>query len=172
MWHGEILFFDKSGNVFRICSHVDTLRNNDVVITSKRRNFDVITSNDVLKLWRRYYYVMCSVGISIQDVSTHSPISRCILCMGSSLHWRHAQWSRWRLKSPASRLFTQSFIQTQMTENIKAPRHWPLCWEFTGTGEFPAQKASNAENVSIWWPHHVCIFLCVPWKTAIKIYHH
>ena len=22
------------------------------------------------------------------------------------------------------------------------------------TGEFPAQKASNAENVSIWWRHH------------------
>ena len=25
-----------------------------------------------------------------------------------------------------------------------------------GTGEFPAQKASNAENVSIWWRHHAC----------------
>ena len=23
-------------------------------------------------------------------------------------------------------------------------------------GEFPAQMASNAENVSIWWRHHVC----------------
>ena len=32
----------------------------------------------------------------------------------------------------ASRLFTQSFIQTQIKENIKAPRHWPLCGEFTG----------------------------------------
>ena len=39
--------------------------------------------------------------------------------------------------------------------NIKAPRHWPLWGEFTGTGEFPAQMASNAENVSIWWRHHV-----------------
>ena len=38
-------------------------------------------------------------------------------------------------------------------KNIKAPRHWPLCGEFTGTGEFPAQRASNAENVSIWWRH-------------------
>ena len=26
-----------------------------------------------------------------------------------------------------------------------------------GTGEFPAQMASNAENVSIWWRHHVII---------------
>ena len=23
------------------------------------------------------------------------------------------------------------------------------------TGEFPAQNDSNAENVSIWWRHHV-----------------
>ena len=42
----------------------------------------------------------------------------------------------------------QSFL------NIKAPRHWPLCGEFTGSSEFPAQMASNAENVSIWWRHH------------------
>ena len=39
--------------------------------------------------------------------------------------------------------------------NIKALRHWPLYGEFTGTGEFPAQRASYAENVSIWWRHHV-----------------
>ena len=45
-------------------------------------------------------------------------------------------------------------IQAKIKENIKAPRHWPLCGEFTGTGEFPAQRASNAENVSIWWRHH------------------
>ena len=30
-----------------------------------------------------------------------------------------------------------------------------LCvWNSPGTGEFPAQMASNAENVSIWWRHH------------------
>ena len=51
-------------------------------------------------------------------------------------------------------MFTQPFIQTQIKENIKAPRHWPLCGEFTGTGEFPAQRASYADNVSIWWRHH------------------
>ena len=35
---------------------------------------------------------------------------------------------------------TQPFIQTQIKENVP--------------GEFPAQMASNAENVSIWWRHH------------------
>ena len=51
-------------------------------------------------------------------------------------------------KSPASRLFTQPVIEAQIKENIKAPRHWPLCGEFSG--EFPAQMASNAENVFYW----------------------
>ena len=35
------------------------------------------------------------------------------------------------------RLFTQPFIQTQIKENIKAPRHWPLCGEFTGDRWIP-----------------------------------
>ena len=39
-------------------------------------------------------------------------------------------------------------------ENINAPRHWPLCTEYTGDRWIPAHKASNAENVSIWWRHH------------------
>ena len=34
-----------------------------------------------------------------------------------------------------------------------------------GTGDFPAQMASYAENISIWWRHHdktVCIFCARP----------
>ena len=62
-------------------------------------------------------------------------------------------------KSPASRLFTQPFIRAQIKENIKAPRHWP-----PGTGEFPAQIASNAENVSIWWRH---LEFCQKWSHQV-----
>ena len=45
-------------------------------------------------------------------------------------------------------LTIQPFIRALIRENIKAPRHWPLC------GEIPTQVASNAKNVSIWWRHH------------------
>ena len=41
-------------------------------------------------------------------------------------------WVRWYLKSPASRLFTQPFVQ--MKENTNALRHWPLWGEFTDDG--------------------------------------
>ena len=43
----------------------------------------------------------------------------------------------------------------QIKENIKAPRHWPLCREFTGDRWIPRTRASNAGSVSIWWRHHV-----------------
>ena len=35
----------------------------------------------------------------------------------------------------------------------KAPRHWRV-GNSPRTGEFPTQRASNEENVSIWWRHH------------------
>ena len=41
-------------------------------------------------------------------------------------------WERRRLKSLALQLFTQPFTRVQIKENSKAPRHWPLCGEFTG----------------------------------------
>ena len=51
----------------------------------------------------------------------------------------------WRLKSLASRLFTQPFIQVQIKETIKVPRHWRLWGEYMG----------DVENVAIWWRYHV-----------------
>ena len=64
-------------------------------------------------------------------------------------------WARWRLKSPASGLFIQPFIQARSKKTSKL-RVTGLCeGNSPVTGEFPAQGASNAENVSIWWRHHV-----------------
>ena len=67
-------------------------------------------------------------------------------------------WARWRLKSPAFRSFAQTSDQAQIKQNIKAPRHWPLWGEFCigdlVTGGFPSQRASDAENVSIWLRLH------------------
>ena len=60
-------------------------------------------------------------------------------------------WARLCLKSPASRLFTQSFVQAHIKENI---RFTALCEGYSRVaGELPTQRASNAENVSISWRH-------------------
>ena len=61
--------------------------------------------------------------------------------LSSILRFMHftmtSKWARWRLKSPASPLFTQPFIQTHIKENIEAPRHWPWCREFIGDRWIP-----------------------------------
>ena len=66
---------------------------------------------------------------------TISLSSLCTLVLTVWKHWKYkmlitmtSQWTWWRLKSPASRLFTQAFVQAQIKKNIKAPRHWPLWW--------------------------------------------
>ena len=81
-----------------------------------------------------------------------------------------SKWARWRLKSPASRLYTKKASKLRVTG---------LCaGNSPGTGEFPAQMASNAENVSIKWRHHenfrasdhfsdVTIMSCRPWTRPI-----
>ena len=51
-------------------------------------------------------------------------------------------------------MFTQPFVQAQIKENIIAPRHWLCEGNSPVTDEFPAQRASNADNISIWWRHH------------------
>ena len=99
------------------------------------------------KLWLSYRSEFCNLG----HCGSHITVICGHACKSQNItvtSW----WTRWRLKSPASRLITQPFVQAQIKENIKAPRHWPLWGEFTG--EFPSQRASNAESVSIWWRYH------------------
>ena len=56
--------------------------------------------------------------------------------------------------SLTSRLITQPFIQAQINENTKL-RVTGLCeGKSQVIGEFPTQRASNAENVSNWWRHY------------------
>ena len=70
-----------------------------------------------------------------------------------------SQWGRWCLKSPTLRLFTQPFIQAQIKDASKL-RFTGLCdGNSPVIGEFPAHRTSNAENVSIWWRHHVLFIL-------------
>ena len=70
-----------------------------------------------------------------------------------ALHWRHNDHDGVSNHQPHDCLLNHLF-RRRSKKTSKLPRHWPLCGEFTGTGEFPAQRASYAENVSIWWRHH------------------
>ena len=66
-----------------------------------KRSFDVLSVNQDAQtlMWRHCNAVY------------HSTIG---LCLTGSFITMTSQWARWRLKSPASRYFTQQFIQAQI----------------------------------------------------------
>ena len=81
---------------------------------------------------------------------THSSGSQTKL----SLHWRHNEPDGVSNHQPRDCLLNCLFrCRSKKTSKLPVT---DLCAENSpGTGEFSAQKASNAENVSIWWRHHV-----------------
>ena len=73
-----------------------------------------ITASSLLTHW--IYHILT---LNHQGVNFKIGVSILSITVASS-------WTQWRLKSPASRLFTQPLIQVQINETIKAPLHWPL----------------------------------------------
>ena len=69
-------------------------------------------------------------------------------------------WARWRLKPPAcllNSLFRQRKHQSSRSLGfVRGIYRWPVY--------FPAQRASNTENVSIWWRYYdVLILITLMW---------
>ena len=70
-----------------------------------------------------------------------------------SLRWRHNGRDSISNHQPHDCLLNRLF--RRRSKKISKLRVTGLCaGNSPGTGEFPAQMASNAENVSIWWRHH------------------
>ena len=73
-----------------------------------------------------------------------------------SLQWRHNGRDNVSNYQPHDCLFNRLF-KRKSKKTLKL-RVTGLCaGNSPVTGEFPAQMASNAENVSIWWRHHVLL---------------
>ena len=71
-----------------------------------------------------------------------------------SLHWRHNGHDSVSNHQSHDCLLNRLF--RRRSKKISKLRVTGLCaGNSPETGEFPAQMASNAENVSIWWRHHV-----------------
>ena len=71
--------------------------------------------------------------------------------MQDTLQWRHNERDGVSNPQPHDWLLNRLF----KAQKISKPRVTGLCeGNSPVTGEFPAQRASNAGNVSIWWRHH------------------
>ena len=71
----------------------------------------------------------------------------------NALQWRHNDHGGVSNHQPHGCLLNRLFRRrSKKTSKLRVTGTWG--WKFTGTGEFPAQRASYAENFSIWWRHH------------------
>ena len=84
-----------------------------------------------------------------------------------SLRWRHNEPDGVWNHQPRNCLLNHLFRpKSKKTSKLRVTG---LCaGNSLGTGEFPAQMASNAENVSIWWRHHDKIRL-LQFKTVVDV---
>ena len=99
----------------------------------------IVDSNSIsLKICTRLYYTLS--------------------CFGCSLRWRHN--GRDSVSNHQPRHCLLSFSFRRRSKKTSKLRVTGLCVGISpGNGEFPAQMARNAENVSIWWRHHGVIYL-------------
>ena len=81
------------------------------------------------------------------------------VCASMSLQWRHNERDGVSNHQPHDCLLNRLFRhRSQKTSKLRVTG---FCeGNSPVTGEFPAQRASNAEKVSIWWRHHVLAVFC------------
>ena len=119
-----------------------------------------------------YFFVFIQSGHIIHPADP-SPWASNHSWFINTLRWRHNGRDGVVNHQHHHCLLNRLFIK----ENIKL-RVTGLCvGNSPMTGEFPAQKASNAENVSIWWRHHEIDFLApeysgktgsIPWLLLFR----
>ena len=113
--------------------------------------------------WLRYMQILMTVELSL-GYETWTPIDWCntlcdwlvSICVGDTLQWRHDGLDGFSNHQPHLCLLSRYF--GRRSKKSSKLRVTGLCaGDSPGTGEFPAQMASNAENVSIRWRHHAYI---------------
>ena len=99
--------------------------------------------------------------LSVHNVTPYSAFQSHSHPPASTLQWRHHDRDGVSNHQPHDCLLNRLFRPTwKKTSKLHVTG---LCeGNLPGTGEFPTQRVSNAENVSIWWRHHAisCFPLC------------
>ena len=113
-----------------------------------------VSESDIIKLFNQSISIIIIYTYDIKYCAQLSPDPLCCI-HPFPLHWRHNGPHGVSNHQPHHCLLNRLFRRRYKKKTIKAPRQLSL---YAGnspvTDEFPAQMASNAENVSIWWFHH------------------
>ena len=109
--------------------------------------------------WLLKYHLWSSIYILLNGLTLLSTLNVCGFADGyelpwfKTLRWRHNDHAGVSNHQPHGCLLNRLFRgKSKKTSKLRVTG---LCaGNSPGTGEFPAQMASYAENVSIWWRHH------------------
>ena len=95
-------------------------------------------------------------GLPVCSVAVNTRVGKYDIMV--TLRWRHNGHDSVSNLQPYDCLLNRLFRRRwKKTSKLRVTG---LCvGNSPGTGEFPAQMASNAENVSIWWRHHVKLWV-------------
>ena len=131
--------------------------------TAQRAQFQFITATRFDK-WRMYCELL-NVRIEttvhlygvlfLEYISWSQP--ECVWCE-TTLHWRHNDHDCISNHQPHGCLLNRLF-RRRSNKTSKLCVTGLCVANSPGTGEFPAQRANYAENVSIWWRHHAYGFM-------------
>ena len=94
------------------------------------------------------------MGFHLQSESiTGKGSCKQIVSLANTLQWRHNEYDGVSNHQPHECVLNGLFRRwSKKTSKLRVTGLCEGCSPVTGT--FPAQRASNAENVSIWWRHH------------------
>ena len=128
-------------------------------VTGEFPTQNVSNAENVSIWWRHMQNVFVlsgSCGLVQCGSRSILPVSACNLLRTDfkwTLRWRHNELDSVSNHQPHDCLLNRSFgCGSKKTSKLRVTG---LCvGNSPVTGEFPAQMASNAENVSIWWRHH------------------
>ena len=126
-------------------------------------------SIEIPKFWQRIFYILSCVvlllislrGLGKIELKRSTTVSwwfvRNWLTCGPSIQWRHNEPDGVSNHQPYHCLLICLF--RRRSKKTSKLRDTGLCaGNSPVTGELPAQMASNAEDVSIWWRHHASIY--------------
>ena len=102
-----------------------------------------------------------------RQVTSHYP-RQCWPTVLTTLRWRHNDHAGVSNHQPHGCLLNRLF--RRKSKKTSKLRVTGLCaGNSPGTGEFPAQMTSYAENVSIWWRHHaMTLYAVLPYCISAK----
>ena len=115
---------------------------------------------------QRHYHAHYDVTVMTSDIFTRSSnvwlVHKSDMSLSSitlsPLRWRHNDHAGVSNHQPHGCLLNRLF--RRKSKKTSKLRVTGLCaGNSPGTGDFPAQMASYAENVSIWWRHHDYIYV-------------